>query len=93
MFLAGHGAPILNPEVRVQELIAHRRAREAMILAAMQGQSCNALQIARKVYTDTAPALLPAAARNVLAHLIDLSDRNIVHPRGPIGTETLFELI
>jgi len=93
MFLAGHGAPILTPEVRVQELIAHRRAREAMILTALQGQSCNALQIARKVYTDTAPALLPAAARNVLAHLIDLSDRNIVHPRGPIGTETLFELI
>jgi glyoxylase-like metal-dependent hydrolase (beta-lactamase superfamily II) len=93
MFLAGHGAPILNPEVREQDLIAHRHAREAMILAALQGQSGNAVQIAHQVYTDTAPALLTAAARNVLAHLIDLSDRNIVQPRGPIGTETLFDLI
>lgn len=97
MFLAGHGAPILNPETRLQELIAHRQTREAMILAAMQenGQEngATALQIASRVYTDTPPALWPAAARNVLAHLIDLADRNIVRPHGPIGADTLFDLI
>ena len=90
MFLAGHGAPILNPEARLQELIAHRATREAMILAAMQEQPSNAMQIAQRVYTDLSPALLPAAARNVLAHLIELADRSLVLPQGTIGTDTSF---
>lgn len=93
MFLAGHGAPILNPDARVQELITHRGAREAMILAAMQGFRGDAHAIAQKVYQDIAPALLPMAARNVLAHLIDLADRNLVIARGPITAETPFDLI
>lgn len=93
MFLAGHGAPILNPDARVQELITHRAAREAMILAAMQGFRGDSHAIAHKVYQDIAPALLPMAARNVLAHLIDLADRNLVIARGPITAETLFDLI
>lgn len=93
MFLAGHGAPILNPNARVQELITHRATREAMIVAAMQGNGGTAAQIASKVYTDIPPTLLPVAARNVLAHLIDLSDRNIVLAQGPIASETSFDLI
>lgn len=93
MFLAGHGAPILNPSDRVQELIAHRAAREAMIVAALREFGGTALQIARRVYTDIPPALMPAAAANVLAHLIDLANRKIVLPRGPIGADTLFDLI
>ncbi len=93
MFLAGHGAPILNPEARIQSLINHRAAREAMILAALQSKSSDALQIAHQIYTDINPALLPAAARNVLAHLIDLSDRNIVLSHGPLAADTQFHLI
>jgi glyoxylase-like metal-dependent hydrolase (beta-lactamase superfamily II) len=93
LFLAGHGAPILNPDERLTELITHRSTREAMILAAMQGKGSSALQIAQRVYTDVSPALLPAAARNVLAHLIDLADRNLVVSRGPIAADTLFDLI
>lgn len=93
MFLAGHGAPILDPDARLAELIAHRAKREAMILAAMEGVRGDALQIASKVYWDVSPALLPAAARNVLAHLIDLADRNLVVPHGPITMTTAFDLI
>lgn len=93
MMLAGHGTPIFQPEARVQELITHRAAREAMILTAMQDDGGTAVQIASRVYTDLSPALLPAAARNVLAHLIDLSDRNVVLPQGPIAAETLFHLM
>ena len=93
LFLAGHGAPILNPMARVQELITHRATREAMILAVLQEQGGTAIEIATKVYTDTPPALMPAAARNVLAHLIDLTHRNMVQPRGEIGPETWFERI
>jgi hypothetical protein len=33
---------------------------------------------------------MPAASRNVLAHLIDLSDRNMAIPEGPITAATQF---
>ena len=35
-------------------------------------------------------ALLPAAARNVLAHLIDLHARNLLIFQGPAGPDTPF---
>ncbi|ETX29137.1 MBL fold metallo-hydrolase [Roseivivax isoporae] len=89
-FLPGHGAPVTDPAARLAELIAHRRAREAAILAALRAGAADAAAIARTVYTDTAPALLPAAERNVLAHLIDLHGRGLVHTAGSPAPESPF---
>ena len=36
------------------------------------------------------PEHLPAASRNVLAHLIDLSERNLATPEGEITATTRF---
>ena len=77
-FLAGHGAPIEDPDARVQELIAHRRQREQEILHALAGGPARIPQLAIGIYHQTPTHLLPAARRNVLAHLIDLSSRNQV---------------
>jgi glyoxylase-like metal-dependent hydrolase (beta-lactamase superfamily II) len=74
----GHGDPVTAPQARVADLISHREAREAQIVAALDPViSATAAELARKIYTDLAPQLLPAAERNVLAHLIDLAQRNI----------------
>lgn len=81
-FLPGHGPEVAAPAVRLAELIAHRKAREAAILAALRTGPANAGEIAARVYTDTPAHLLPAATRNVLAHLIDLSGRDLARP-GP----------
>ena len=84
-FLPGHGAAIDDPPSRVAELTAHRRAREAAILAALTPGGLSAAEVAAAVYTDIPPALLPAAERNVLAHLIDLAARGLAAAQDPPG--------
>lgn len=75
----GHGPVVADPAARIGDLAAHRRAREAQILSALGGREDTAAGIAARVYAETPAALMPAAARNVLAHLIDLLDRGLVH--------------
>ena len=79
IYHAGHGAPILEPRKRIQWLISHRLKREKQILAALKGKSLQVEQITKLIYTDTPPALLGAAGRNVLAHLINLAGRGLVN--------------
>jgi len=87
----GHGDPVTAPQTRVAELIAHRLAREAQILAALDPATpATAADLARRIYTDLAPALLPAAERNVLAHLLDLASRNLTQPDGELTATTGF---
>lgn len=73
-----HGAPVEDPAARLAELSAHRRAREAEILAALGAGPSGIDALTRRIYTDVPAALLPAASRNVFSHLIDLEERNIV---------------
>ncbi|OYX25700.1 MAG: MBL fold metallo-hydrolase [Rhodobacterales bacterium 32-66-7] len=77
-FLPGHGAPVENPAARLSELIRHRMAREAAILAALALGPARIPDLAARVYTDIPPTLLLAAERNVFAHLLDLEARNLV---------------
>ncbi|MGY6635488.1 MAG: MBL fold metallo-hydrolase [Alkalilacustris sp.] len=82
VFYPGHGAPVADPAARLAELIAHRRAREAQILAALTAAPQDIPALTARVYAGLAPGLVPAAARNVLAHLIDLCGRGlaVAHP-------------
>ncbi|SMX35584.1 MBL fold metallo-hydrolase [Maliponia aquimaris] len=90
VFHAGHGAPVADPTARLAELLAHRRGREAAILAALAEAPATATQLAQRIYTDTPTALLPAAARNVLAHLVDLAEKSIVVADGPLRVDAVF---
>lgn len=86
-FLPGHGPPVEDPATRLSDLIGHRMAREAAILERLhsEGPATPAL-LAERIYTETPRMLLPAATRNVLAHLIDLADRKLVAPAaGPLA--------
>ncbi|WP_022703136.1 MBL fold metallo-hydrolase [Pseudorhodobacter ferrugineus] len=89
---SGHGAPITDPATRLAFLIQHREAREAAILRELAHGPTTIAALTTTLYTDTPPALHPAAARNVLAHLLDLAAQNRVtaHPGlGPAATYTL----
>lgn len=92
-FLPGHGEAITDPAARLAELAAHRRAREAAIVAALRHAPARPAELAAQLYTDTPPALLPAAARNILAHLIDLHGRNIVTTDDPLGAVAIFKIL
>ena len=69
---AGHGEPVTDPAGRLDWLIAHRNSRNTAILAALRPNPITVPEITARVYRDIPPAMLPAAERNVLAHLIDL---------------------
>lgn len=75
--IPAHGAPVDDPVARIDSLLAHRRARTAEILAALREGPAGADALARRLY-DVPPPLLPAAARNVLAHLLALTDLGAV---------------
>lgn len=92
VFHSGHGAPIETPNARLHELIAHREMREAEIVQALKQGAASPTQLTAKIYAQTPPALHPAAQRNVLAHIIDLYERNLLHPVGDFTANAVFEL-
>jgi len=73
-----HGPAVEDPKGHVQALIDHRRMREAQILEQIEAGEGTIAGMVTKLYTETDPALHPAAQRSVLAHLIDLQQRGRV---------------
>ncbi|MBL9060171.1 MAG: MBL fold metallo-hydrolase [Mangrovicoccus sp.] len=91
-FWPGHGDAVDNPLARIDALVAHRHGREAQLLAALAAGPMRPDELARAVYADTPAALLPAATRSVLAHLIDLTGRGRVTADPAPGPEAVFAL-
>ncbi len=88
----GHGSVVTNLTERVDWLIAHRLQREAQIIAVLHLGPSAIGQLTAVIYTDITPALLPAAARNVFAHLIDLHVRNIVTAVPDLRADATFSM-
>lgn len=88
----GHGELIEDPPARILELATHRRMREAQVIAALATRPATAAALAARIYTDITPSLLPAATRNVLAHLIDLASRNRVEADPSLAAGALWHL-
>ncbi len=93
VFHPGHGAPITNPAKRLDWLIDHRLQRESQILDALENGPETAQQLAQRIYIETPAALLPAAERNVFAHLVDLTGRSRVAPLGDLSVASRFKRI
>ena len=92
VFHAGHGAPITDPQGRLNWLISHRKSRETAIVEALKAGPADAQSLAHAIYTDTPANLMPAATRNVLAHLIDLYGKNLVATKEEITANAVFSL-
>jgi glyoxylase-like metal-dependent hydrolase (beta-lactamase superfamily II) len=73
-----HGAPICNPKPFLQAYIDHRLEREAQILACLREGVHSIPAIVSRLYADVDERLHPAAARSVLAHLIQLDQEGRV---------------
>ncbi|RMD89675.1 MAG: MBL fold metallo-hydrolase [Alphaproteobacteria bacterium] len=80
-----HGPPIHAPRRFVAALIAHRRAREAAIVAAIRAGHHAIRDIVAAVYTETPKALHPAAGLSVLAHCRHLAEQGRLCAEGPPG--------
>lgn len=92
VFYPGHGAPVRTPSARLAWLVAHRKSREAAILDHLADGPATAATLAARIYTETPPALLGAATRNVLAHLIDLHGKSVVTSDDPLDGSARFQL-
>jgi glyoxylase-like metal-dependent hydrolase (beta-lactamase superfamily II) len=77
-----HGAPVQTPGPFLQAYLEHRQEREAQILSCLRAGIHSVPQIVERLYADVDKRLHPAAARSVLAHLIQLSEdgRVVAHP-------------
>ncbi|WP_297977229.1 MBL fold metallo-hydrolase, partial [uncultured Amaricoccus sp.] len=82
-FYPGHGAPVADPQAVMAHVLAHRAARERAILDALTRAAETPAGLVARIYLGVDPALHAAAARNVLAHLLDLRARSLVTVDGP----------
>lgn len=82
IYYPAHGPAVENPRTLVQRLIAHRRHREEHILSLLEEDEATIPEMVEQMYRDIDPRLHPAAARSVLAHLIDLRRRDLVVEEG-----------
>jgi len=88
LFLPGHGEPVRNPSERLNFIISHRLDREEQIISTIKNTPMTAIEITKIIYTEIDQRLIPAATRNVFAHLIDLKERGIVEFNGAISEKT-----
>jgi glyoxylase-like metal-dependent hydrolase (beta-lactamase superfamily II) len=79
----GHGPPVRDPAAKLDEYIAHRLDRERRLVTALDGGARSVEQLLDKVWDDAPPALRPAAAATLAAHLDKLEDEG----RLPAGVE------
>jgi hydroxyacylglutathione hydrolase len=84
LLLPGHGPPLPEPAPFLAGLAAHRREREARVLAALrQAGMASAAELVPAAYGPTLDAkLTPAAARSLLAHLIKLAAEGLARREG-----------
>src|SRR5690349_18095693 len=67
--LPGHGAPIDTPYDKIEEYLAHRLMRERQIVGCLEDGVDTIPAMVARLYVDVHPALHPAAALTVRAHL------------------------
>ncbi|GGE19531.1 MBL fold metallo-hydrolase [Polymorphobacter glacialis] len=73
-----HGEPVTDPQRFVRGLITHRKQRENQILKLLGEGPHTIPAMVAVMYAKVDARLHPAAGRSVLAHLIDLRNRDTV---------------
>ncbi|TNC67550.1 MBL fold metallo-hydrolase [Rubellimicrobium roseum] len=91
--LPGHGAPVEDGLGRLRGLLAHRLAREAEVLTALEAGPSTSAALADRIYRTVPEALREAARRNVLAHLLDLERRGLAFADGPVAMTASFRRV
>jgi len=77
-----HGGPIRDPKPFLEAYLKHRLEREAQIIACIRDGLATIPQMVARMYVDVDKRLHAAAARSVLAHLIQLEDEGRVLRNG-----------
>jgi glyoxylase-like metal-dependent hydrolase (beta-lactamase superfamily II) len=79
----GHGPLVHDPAARLDEYISHRLDREQRLVSALDDGKRSVEELLDAAWSEVAPALRPAAAVTLAAHLDKLADEG----RLPAGVE------
>lgn len=83
MVAPGHGFLMGSPPQLFRGVIAHRMARESVIIKTIKRlQSASISTLVQVVYADTPSPLWPLASRSLLAHLLHLQQQGMVAAAG-----------
>lgn len=78
IYYPGHGPAVENPQRLVRGMMAHRKQREGQILRLLGHNPSDIAAMVESMYIGLDRRMHPAAARSVLAHLLDLQRRGLV---------------
>lgn len=87
-----HGGPIRDPKPFLEAYIEHRLGREKQIIASLGDGIDTIPEIVARLYSDVDSRLHPAAARSVLAHLIQMTGDGRVNVQGT-GMNARYRLV
>jgi glyoxylase-like metal-dependent hydrolase (beta-lactamase superfamily II) len=73
--LPGHGPAVRDAKAKIEEYLAHRREREARVVAALRSGASSLKEIVEEAYADVPPAKRRYAELSAQAHLIKLGHR------------------
>lgn len=85
--LPGHGPPISNPAVKLDEYLAHRLERERRLVEALEAGARTEDELLDAAWADVPAALRPAAAVTLAAHLAKLREEGRTTVRAPVASE------
>jgi glyoxylase-like metal-dependent hydrolase (beta-lactamase superfamily II) len=85
-----HGPPVREPGPFIDAYIAHRREREAQILARLAAGDQSIKAMVPTLYAAVDQRLWPAAAHSVLAHMIELVKSGRATSDGPPGLDSRY---
>jgi glyoxylase-like metal-dependent hydrolase (beta-lactamase superfamily II) len=91
-YLPAHGPAITDPQRHVRAFIEHRRERRAAILRRIDAGDRTIPEIVAGIYAGLPAGLRGAAARSVLAHLIELAASGEVECDGEPGLDGRYRL-
>jgi glyoxylase-like metal-dependent hydrolase (beta-lactamase superfamily II) len=78
VYYPAHGAQVDKPQQLVRGMIGHRRQRERQIVKLLEEGLGLIVDMVPRMYKGVDQGLWPAAGRSVLAHLIDLEQKDRV---------------
>lgn len=84
VYYPGHGVEVTRPQRLVRGMLGHRRQREGQILRRAGEAPRTIATLVAQMYVGLDPRLAGAAARSVLAHLLDLERRGLVEREGGV---------
>jgi len=76
VLLPAHGPAITDGHGKLREYLAHRRLREAKVVAALRDEPRSLAELVAEAYSDTPRVLWGLAERSLLAHLIKLGQEH-----------------